>query len=42
MRTEMNITRNYKEQAQAYYIALAGLNRALVELVRENVWAATP
>ena len=34
MRTEVNITRNFKEATQAYYIATAGLNRAIVELVR--------
>ena len=34
MRTEVNITRNFKESTQAYYIATAGLNRAIVELVR--------
>ena len=37
MRTEVNITRNYKEQTQAYYIALAGLNQAIAGLVREDV-----
>jgi general secretion pathway protein K len=36
MRTEMNVTRNYKEQSQAYYIALAGFNRAVVELVKQD------
>jgi len=34
MRTEVNITGNFKEATQAYYIAKAGLNRAIVELVR--------
>jgi general secretion pathway protein K len=28
MRTEVNMVRNFKEQTEAYYIALAGLNRA--------------
>jgi general secretion pathway protein K len=32
MRTEVNITRNYKEDAQAYYLARAGVERALAEL----------
>jgi len=36
MRTETNVTRNYKEQAQAYYIALAGLHRAVAELVQDR------
>ncbi len=36
MRTEMNITRNFKEETQAYYIAVAGLNRAVVELIRNE------
>ena len=36
MRIEVNITRNFKEQRQAYYIALAGLNRAIGELVRNQ------
>lgn len=37
MRTELNITRNFKEETQAYYIAEAGLNRAIAELVRNEV-----
>jgi len=37
MRTEVNITRNFKEQTQGYYIALAGLNRAIGELIRNEV-----
>jgi len=36
MRTEMNITRNFKEETQAYYIAVAGLNRAIVEIMRNE------
>ena len=36
MRTEVNITRNFKEQTEAYYIALAGLNRAIGELIRNE------
>jgi general secretion pathway protein K len=34
MRTEVNMVRNFKEQTEAYYIALAGLNRGVMELVR--------
>lgn len=37
MRTEVNITRNFKEETQAYYIALAGLNTAIAELVKNEV-----
>jgi general secretion pathway protein K len=37
MRTEVNITRNFKEESEAYYLALAGLNRAIGELVRNQV-----
>ncbi|MBL7204770.1 MAG: general secretion pathway protein GspK [Desulfobacteraceae bacterium] len=37
MRTEVNMTRNFKEQTEAYYIALAGLNRAIGELIRNEV-----
>jgi len=37
MRTEVNITRNFKERTQAYYIALAGINRAISELIRNEV-----
>ncbi len=36
MRTEVNITRNFKEETEAYYIAGAGLNRAIVELIRNE------
>jgi len=36
MRTEVNMVRNFKEQTEAYYIALAGLNRVIVELVRNE------
>jgi len=36
MRTEVNVTRNFKEQTEAYYIALAGLNRAIGELIRNE------
>jgi len=37
MRAEVNITRNFKEQTTAYYIALAGINRAIGELIRNEV-----
>ena len=36
MKTEINITRNFKESTQGYYIALAGVNRAAVELIKET------
>jgi general secretion pathway protein K len=32
MRSELNITRNFKEEVQAYYLAYAGMNRAVFEL----------
>jgi general secretion pathway protein K len=40
MRTEVNVTRNFKEETQAYYIAVAGLNIAISELVetKGNLW----
>lgn len=37
MRTEVNITRNFKEGTQSYYIAIAGVNRAIAELIRNEV-----
>ena len=37
MRTEVNVTRNFKEGTQAYYIAVAGLNRAIAEIIRNDV-----
>jgi general secretion pathway protein K len=37
MRTEVNITRNFMAQTQAYYVALAGVNRAIGELIRNDV-----
>jgi len=37
MRTEVNMTRNFKGQTEAYYIALAGVNRAIGELIRNEV-----
>jgi len=37
MRTEVNITRNFKEETQAYYIAVAGLNTAIAELIKNEV-----
>jgi general secretion pathway protein K len=33
MRTEANITRNFKEDMQSYYLARAGVERALSELI---------
>jgi len=37
MRTEVNMTRNFKGQTEAYYIALAGINRAIGELIKNEV-----
>jgi len=37
MRTRVNITRNFKESTEAYYIAVAGLNRAIEELLRQQM-----
>lgn len=37
MRTEVNCTLNFKEKTQAYYIAEAGLNRAIFELIKNDV-----
>jgi len=28
MRTEINITRNFKEETESYYLALAGIEKA--------------
>lgn len=39
MRTEATVARNYKEQREAYYIALAGLNRAVAELMKKEASA---
>jgi general secretion pathway protein K len=36
MRTEVNVTRNFKQQTEGYYIALGGLNKAISELVRNE------
>ncbi len=36
MRTGVNITRNFKEQTEAYYIAEAGLNRGIKEMIRNQ------
>ncbi len=35
MRTHVNITRNFKESTQAYYIAVAGFNRAVLEIIKQ-------
>ncbi|MDD3474206.1 MAG: type II secretion system protein GspK [Syntrophaceae bacterium] len=37
MRAEVNITRNFKEGSEAYYYALAGVNRAIGELIRDKI-----
>ncbi len=34
MKMEVNTTRNYKEDAESYYLAKAGLNLALAELIK--------
>ena len=36
MRTEVNITRNFKEMTQSYYIAAAGLNQAISQLIANS------
>jgi general secretion pathway protein K len=36
MRTEVNITRNFKEATQAYYITHSGLIRSIVEMLRNT------
>ena len=36
MRTEINITRNLKEKTESYYIALAGINTAVNEILLES------
>jgi len=42
MRTEVNITLNFKEDTQAYYIALPGLNRAIAEVVKMEILPKKP
>jgi general secretion pathway protein K len=37
MRTRVNITRNFKESTQAYYIAVAGLNQAIEQIIRQEI-----
>jgi len=37
MRTEVNMTRNFRDQTTAYYVALAGVNRAIAEMIRNDV-----
>ncbi|MEZ4524579.1 MAG: type II secretion system protein GspK [Desulfobacterales bacterium] len=41
MRTEINITRNFAEETKAYYIAKAGLNIALTQLIRSQTRPGT-
>ncbi|MGE0083276.1 MAG: general secretion pathway protein GspK [Desulfococcaceae bacterium] len=41
MRTEINITRNFSEETRCYYIAKAGLNIALAELIRSRTRPGT-
>ncbi|QTA84511.1 general secretion pathway protein GspK [Desulfonema magnum] len=42
MRTEVNITRNFKEETQAYYIATAGVNVAIAELIKNKMTPRKP
>lgn len=35
MRTEINTTRNYKEDVESYYLAKAGINLAMAEILQE-------
>ena len=42
MRTEVNITRNFKEATQAYYIAHSGLMRSVVELLANTAKSKNP
>lgn len=42
MRTEINISRNFKEATQAYYIAHAGLMRSVVEIIRDTTGGKGP
>ncbi len=37
MRTEANITRNFKEEIQGYYLARAGIALALAEILTPDV-----
>jgi general secretion pathway protein K len=37
MRTQVNTVRNLKESVQAYYIALAGANAAMAEIVKQSL-----
>ncbi|MCK5011771.1 MAG: hypothetical protein KAS98_14850, partial [Deltaproteobacteria bacterium] len=34
MRIEATITKNFKEGAKSYYLAQAGINRAIIEIVK--------
>jgi len=36
MRIEATITKNFKEGEQSYYLAQAGINRAIIEIVKTN------
>ncbi len=37
MRTRVNITRNFKESTQAHYIAVAGMNKAIEQIIRQEI-----
>ena len=41
MRTRVNITRNFKESTEAYYIALAGLNKAIEQTILQQMTPRT-
>ena len=42
MRTEINITRNFKEGTESYYISVAGLNRTIAELLKSAYSSKKP
>ncbi|MBW2710785.1 MAG: general secretion pathway protein GspK [Deltaproteobacteria bacterium] len=42
MRTEVNITRSFKEATQAHYIAHSGVMRAVVEMIRNTARTKSP
>ena len=41
MRTRVNISRNFKESTQAYYIAIAGLHHAIKEIIQNEMTPET-
>ena len=38
MRTEVNATRNYKEDIESYYLARAGINLAMAEIIKQTAF----